>query len=260
VGGSIISAGNRIAAAAVVLFTVSIGLTVVTGAAAQSGRRLDGQTLPQTKIVKAKVKRQPGLARFRFTSSEPGSTFSCKLDDHHFRGCASPVTYRDLKDGRHTFKVRATCALGAADPTSARRRIYIGSGGPPFPPLKTIEPAHMLSGDDCDFISPEVFWPVRNGWSVGNRGRSTLVCAGGVGDNGPSTTGRFLLLRTNDRWATQDLSKVDVPHAGALKITKAPLGRSVVTTAQRHGNLRFKGTLGVTGVLHLKDDSVTLDP
>jgi hypothetical protein len=45
-----------------------------------------------------------------------------------------------------------------------------------------------------------------------------------------------------------------------VKITRAPLGRDVITSSQWHGNLKFKGTKGVTGTLHLRDDSITLDP
>jgi hypothetical protein len=100
---------------------------------------------------------------------------------------------------------------------------------------------------------------VRNGWEAASRIRSTLVCAGAAGDDGKSL-GRFLILRQNYRWDTQQVTHVDVPKAGTLEITEAPLGRHVVTTAQRHGNLAFEGTKGVTGILHLKDDSATLDP
>jgi hypothetical protein len=258
-----ISKGNRMAVAGVAGVTACIGLGALASASSGFRGRPAESTPPQTKIVKAKVKRQHALARFRFTSSEPSSTFRCKLDGHRSRSCSSPTTYRHLKDGRHTFRVKAIAPPpnGVADPTWARRRIYIGPGGPPFPPFEDVDPAHMLSGDDCGgFISPEVFFPVRNGWAVGNRGRSTLVCAGGAGDFEPSTTGRFVLLRTSDRWGTQELSKVDVPKSGPLRITRAPLGRDVVTSAQRRGNLVFRGTQGITGTLHLKDDSVTVDP
>lgn len=252
---------NRIAVGTFVVASTCIALTV--GASAEPPHKDSGaaEAPPQTKITKAKVERKHGRARFRFTSSEPGSIFRCKLDGHRSRSCSSPTTYRHLKDGRHTFTVRAIAPPpdGVADPTPARRRIYIGRGGPPFPPFKHVEPARMLSAHDCTFISPEVFSPVRNGWRVANRGRSTIVCAGGAGAAEPSTTGRFLILRTNDRWGTQDLSHVDVPNSGAVKITQAPLGRDVVTSAQRHGNLVFKGTEGITGTLHLEDDSVTLD-
>jgi hypothetical protein len=238
------------------------GLGVLAIASPKSSASPTGHAVPQTQITKARVKRGHGLARFRFSSSVPGSTFRCKLNGHRSRSCSSPTTYRHLKDGRHTFRVKAIAPPpdGVADPTSARRRIYIGRGGPPFPPFKHVEPARLLSAHDCIFISPEVFSPVLNGWRVANRGRSTIVCAGGAGADGPPTIGRFLILRTSDRLGTQDLSYIDVPNSGAVKITQAPIGRDVVTSAQRHGSLAFKGTEGVTGTLHLKDDSVTLDP
>lgn len=256
-----ISVGNRVALGAILGVAACIGVAAMASASPRPRGRLATETAPQTKIVKAKVKRAHGLARFRFRSSEAASVFRCKLDAHRFRSCSSPATYRHLKDGRHTFRVKAVGPDGVADPTPARRRVRIGpNDGPPFKGFKHVEPARMLSARDCSFISPEVFSPVRNGWRVANRGRSTIVCAGGAGADAPSSLGRFVILRTNDRWGTQDLSHVDVPNSGALKITQAPLGRDVVTTAQRHGDLEFKGTNGVTGTLHLKDDSIALDP
>jgi hypothetical protein len=249
--------GNRIGIAALVAITAYIGPGVAASGSRGSKPELSDRTPPETQIVKAKVRRARGFARFRFISSEPGSTFSCRLDRQPFRACDSPKTYRHLKDGRHTFKVKAIDPGGVADPTPALRRIR--TRRPPFPPVKHVEPAHMLSGEDCEFVSPEVFSPVLNGWAVANRNRSTIVCAGGAG-SGASTTGRFLILRTNDRWGTQQLSKVEVANSGAVKVTRAPLGRDVVTTAQRHGNLAFEGSKGVTGALHLKDDSISIDP
>ncbi len=254
-----ISTAHRITVAAIAGVTACVGLAAIASASPTSGGRLRSEIPPQTKIVKAKVRRKHGFARFRFTSSEPGSSFTCKLDDHQFRSCSSPITYRHLEDGRHHFKVRATNADGVADPTSARRRFRTGRGGPPFPAFKTVEPAHMFNPAGCTVAPADVFWPIRSGWYVANRGRSTVVCSGGGGSANPPTLGRFLILRTNDRWVTQDISVVDVPKAGVLKITKAPLGRDVVTSAQRHGDLEFKGTKGITWTLHLKDDSIKLD-
>ncbi len=256
-----IHTGNRIAVAAIVGVTACVGFAVVASASPRSPGTLRGGTPPQTKIVKAKVKRKHSFARFRFTSSEAGSTFACKLDDHQFRSCSSPMTYRHLKDGTHAFRVRATSAEGVADPTSARRRFFTGPGfGPPYPPAKVVEPARLNDGGACHYVPDSEFWPVRNGWSVGNRGRQTIVCAGGAGTHYPPSRGSFLILRSSYRWGTQDLSFVDVPHSGPVKITKAPLGRDVITSAQRRGELEFKGTKGVTGTLHLKDDSITLNP
>ena len=75
---------------------------------------------PQTTIVRHPPKRtRRRTARFAFRSSEAG-TFMCKLDRRPFRRCGSPRTYRNLKPGRHTFRVRATDTSGNRDPTAAR--------------------------------------------------------------------------------------------------------------------------------------------
>jgi large repetitive protein len=58
-----------------------------------------------------------GLATFTFTS-EPGSTFECKVDAGTFSSCTSPSSY-SLADGTHTFHVRARDAAGNADPAPA---------------------------------------------------------------------------------------------------------------------------------------------
>lgn len=58
-------------------------------------------------------------ARFAFTSSEPGSTFQCKLDAGSWTSCSSPQSYSSLTAGAHTFSVRATDVAGNTDPTPA---------------------------------------------------------------------------------------------------------------------------------------------
>jgi hypothetical protein len=55
-------------------------------------------------------------AIFRFSSTIAGSTFSCRLDGRRFRPCASPLTLRKLKPGRHVFDVFATSPAGAVGP------------------------------------------------------------------------------------------------------------------------------------------------
>ena len=68
--------------------------------------------------------RPPGSTRsrkatFRFTSSEPGSTFQCKHMNGPWTACSSPKTYSGLGTGMHAFKVRAIDKNGNVDPTPA---------------------------------------------------------------------------------------------------------------------------------------------
>lgn len=76
---------------------------------------------PETTIDKAPPARTTKRrATFEFSSSEAGSSFECKLDARPFKSCTSPKTYRRLKQGRHSFRVRATDPAGNTDPTPAK--------------------------------------------------------------------------------------------------------------------------------------------
>jgi len=79
---------------------------------------------PRTNIAKAQFVKfvSPGKkvrAKFVFVSSEPGSTFRCRMDARPFAKCSSPKTY-GVGIGRHTFRVRALDASGKPDPTPAK--------------------------------------------------------------------------------------------------------------------------------------------
>ncbi|HKP20266.1 MAG TPA: discoidin domain-containing protein, partial [Thermoleophilaceae bacterium] len=60
-------------------------------------------------------------AAFTFSSTEPGSTFECRIDGGAWGGCTSPKSYSGLSAAAHTFDVRATDAAGNTDPTPATR-------------------------------------------------------------------------------------------------------------------------------------------
>ena len=57
---------------------------------------------------------------FEFPSSEPGSTFECKLDSGSYSGCSPPLKTPRLSDGSHTLSVRATDPAGNLGPEAAR--------------------------------------------------------------------------------------------------------------------------------------------
>jgi hypothetical protein len=82
-------------------------------------------TPPDTTITKAKIKQAKRKTTVRFLSSEPGSTFRCKLDKKPLKICASPMTYKKLKLGKHKFQVRAIDAAGNTDSTPAVKKFKI---------------------------------------------------------------------------------------------------------------------------------------
>jgi hypothetical protein len=78
---------------------------------------------PNTKIGHGPPHRtRARQAKFRFSSSERGSRFECKVDRGRFRPCSSPFQRMVKAGARHLFRVRATDAAGNVDPTPARYR------------------------------------------------------------------------------------------------------------------------------------------
>lgn len=76
---------------------------------------------PQTTITKhPKKKSEKTTAKFKFSSSEYGSSFECKLDKGAFKRCTSPRKYRHLETGKHKFQVRAADQAGNTDATPAK--------------------------------------------------------------------------------------------------------------------------------------------
>jgi hypothetical protein len=70
---------------------------------------------PQTTLVKSRLQATTRSATFWFSSSEVGGSFLCRLDGKPFKPCTSPKSYRHLKPGRHTFRVKALDAAGNVD-------------------------------------------------------------------------------------------------------------------------------------------------
>jgi hypothetical protein len=128
---------------------------------------------------------------------------------------------------------------------------------PHYRQLPHLQPGKLIPDPD-PIVSSEVMLLIESGWHVGNHWGYTLVNAGQA--TGDRSKGLFAISRYRVHNDSLKLDLVNVPGAGAVRITKAPVGGSVVTWAQRRGNLQFKSKSGITGTLHLKDDAVTLNP
>ena len=131
--------------------------------------------------------------------------------------------------------------------------------GPPGSPMHRTYPGRILSHELATNgpVQPAELWPVSNGWQISDHRRFTAVYAGANPER--RSTGRLVVFRQNFVHVTQTSNRVDVPGSGPLTITSAPQGKAAQTEAQRDGTLEFKGANGVTGTLHLSDDSVSLD-
>jgi hypothetical protein len=79
-------------------------------------------TPPDTRIVKRTLKRMPPIWSFRFASTEPGSTFRCKLDKQSFHDCRSPLRLSSYRPSRHILRVVAVDVAGNVDPSAAVAR------------------------------------------------------------------------------------------------------------------------------------------
>jgi hypothetical protein len=85
---------------------------------------------PQTKIKSGpKGHTHSTKATFKFSSTEGGSTFFCKLDGKAWGSCKSPRTYKHLKPGGHTFRVRARDKAGNVDQSPAKRSWHVEKQG-----------------------------------------------------------------------------------------------------------------------------------
>ena len=82
-------------------------------------------TTPPETTLRLKRGRKLTARFFAYGSSEPSSTFRCRLDRRPFATCRPFGVYRNLKPGRHKFEVFAIDAAGNADPTPAVARFRV---------------------------------------------------------------------------------------------------------------------------------------
>ncbi|MGD0273055.1 MAG: hypothetical protein ABSB96_04915 [Gaiellaceae bacterium] len=103
------------------------GATGATGPAGAASPAVTVQTPLQTKILKATISDTKRTAAFWFSGSggKGKLSFQCKLDNRKYSSCRSPRVFKNLKPGKHIFRVRAKDARGKVDQTPAMRRFTI---------------------------------------------------------------------------------------------------------------------------------------
>ena len=115
--GSAVAAGSSVAASQTTSASGTSELAIATTAADPSPPA--DADAPETAITKAPPKRsRKRWAEFRFTSTEPGTTFECSLNGAAFTPCASPLALKGKK-GRNHFEVRAKDQAGNTDASPA---------------------------------------------------------------------------------------------------------------------------------------------
>ncbi|MGH2965428.1 MAG: hypothetical protein ACRDMH_08605 [Solirubrobacterales bacterium] len=91
---------------------------------------------------------------FAFESSEPGSSFECKLDAGSFASCSSAKTTSHLADGPHTFSVRATDRVGNTDPSPASPRFSVRTATVSVSGLTLVVTAAPGAKDNIEITRP----------------------------------------------------------------------------------------------------------
>jgi len=130
--------------------------------------------------------------------------------------------------------------------------------GPPGTTMHHTYAARIVSSRQSQGgpIQPAELWPVTNSWRVSDHHTFTAVYAGANPQH--RSTGRLVIFRQDFVHVKQTADDVDVHGSGPVEITSAPTGANVGTSAQRDGEIQFRGANGATGTLHLSNDTVSL--
>jgi hypothetical protein len=115
-------------------------------------------------------------------------------------------------------------------------------------------PAEIM-GRHASSISTSILVPT-NAWLAADCRTLTWIYAGAAGRR-PSA-GLLVIARVRGESSHERDSYIVLPRTGAIRITHAPLGPGLVTSAQTQGHLGFRGKHGETGTLDLEDDTATL--
>ena len=88
---------------------------------------MDRDLPPETCILPGASRAVAPTSSVSVASSQPGSSFSCRIDLGTWAACGSPVRLRDLAEGDHALEVRATDVHGNTDATPARTTLAVAA-------------------------------------------------------------------------------------------------------------------------------------
>ena len=133
---------------------------------------------------------------FSFSSSEPGSTFACRIDAGSSAPCASPYTAPRLAQGPHSFSVEAIDAAGN-ESSVVSRSFTVDSRAPAAPLIADTTP-----GSPANDNAPEVTGSAEAASTV--RLYRTAGCTGPALAGGPASrfAGQGLTVHVTDNTTT----------------------------------------------------------
>jgi hypothetical protein len=193
-------------------------------------------TPPQTTITGAPTSLSNSTsASFSFVSSEPASTFQCRLDSSAFSACTSPKSYNTLSQGAHTFAVAATDASGNADQTPASYSWTVDTSAPET--TITSGPASLTNQSTASFS----FSSNESGSSFDCRldGATFSSCSSPKSYSGLTDGGHTFEVRAKDPANNVDLT----PASQSWSIdTSAPAAPSLISPANESSTSNAKPT------------------
>jgi len=87
--------------------------------------------VPRTRITFApasKTRSRSPIFRFTDSTGQTGTTFQCKVDRKPWRRCGSPLRLKRLSRGKHVLEIKATNAVGEAEPKPVKRVFKVVPG------------------------------------------------------------------------------------------------------------------------------------
>ena len=191
------------------------------------------------KGTKRKSKGSSG-SKFEFTSDEAGVGYQCHIDSAAFSTCGSPYRIRGIKNGKHTFEVRAIDAIGNIGVAARARFTYKkkkkrGNGGPSIPTPPDIDPCAL---------QPTMTGTEGNDVMTGTPGPDVINALGGddliVGGGGDDLICGGLGTMTSTR------ARATTSLPALRRRSSSPAGRATTSSLEATATIASRGSAAMT--------------